>query len=97
VPYSPITDSEDPRAVALSKVAKMVLLNDLDDVDWVRDVHVPSLPVVGAVVVVGNEDCPDGFLVYKAKDPLVTDVPIIYLRDLEEEECIPPVEVRHGP
>ena len=93
--YSP-ADPENPRAVALSKTGRMALLNDPDDVDWVRDVHIPSLPVVGAVVLVGNEDCPEGFLVYKAKDPLVTDVPVVYVRDLEEE-VDEPVEVRHGP
>lgn len=77
------------RAVALSKVARMTMLNTPDDVAWVRDIHLPKLPHdVGCVVLVGNEDCPDGFMAYQAREPLLDDAPVVYARDAEEpEEC----------
>jgi hypothetical protein len=83
MPYSIILP-KTARAVSLSKVAKMELLNARDDIAWVRKAHVPSLPLdTGSVVVIGDEDSPDGFMVYNAHDPLVSDNPVIYARDLD--------------
>lgn len=74
----------DLRTIALSKVRKTVLLNEPEDLAWVRDVHLLLPESVGAVVVFGNEDSPEGFLVYKAKDPLLSDVPDVFVRDEED-------------
>ncbi len=57
------------------------LINTLDDMQWLRDVHLRRLPSkYKSAVILGNEDCPDEIQVYARRDPKITDKPLVYIR-----------------
>ena len=53
------------------------VLNAPDDLVWFRSVLLsqcdPVPPAPGAVVLYGNEDCPEGFDLYASAEPRITD------------------------
>lgn len=60
----------------------MVFLNAPEDMKWLRDVHLHGLsPEYESAVVHGNEDSPAQIEVYRSREPLISDVPLIYLPD----------------
>lgn len=62
----------------------LILLNDPNDIDWLRDVHLPGLPdAVNAAVLEGNEDSPDAIWTYTAQHPTVHDRSTLYVPDSE--------------
>lgn len=57
-------------------MAQCILLDTDDDVQWVREVHVSTLPQdIRSVVLYGDEDYPGRIEGYTQLSPLVTDVP----------------------
>jgi len=63
-------------------MARQILINHRDDMEWLHDVHLPRLsPKYKSAVIHGNEDYPDQIDVYEARDPHVTDKPIVYVAD----------------
>lgn len=55
------------------------LLNTVEDMRWLRQVHLPLLPAeFHSAVVSGNEDSPDRIDVYFRTDPLISDKPMSY-------------------
>lgn len=59
--------------------AKVRLLNDPIDVDWVRTTALKRLdpPVFKSFEIAGNEDCPDNVCVYAQHNPTVFDAPLV--------------------
>lgn len=60
---------------------KTTFINTPDDMDWLRDTHLPKLPkhyVKGSAVIHGNEDCPDRIDVYTNQDPFVYESYVSY-------------------
>ena len=54
-------------------------INSVEDMQWLKDVHVHNMPdTARSAVIVGNEDAPDSIAVYDSVEPLYTDVPILY-------------------
>lgn len=63
-------------------MAGETLINTADDMRWLREVHLPRLPAkYKSAIIVGSEDWPDRIEVYERRDPLVTDVPIVFKAD----------------
>ena len=59
----------------------MDYLDSREDLQWLRETHCPDLPEQAtAVVLHGNEDCPEAADVYVTNPPLYTDVPVRYSR-----------------
>ena len=57
-------------------------LDTSDDIAWLRDVHIPTLPLdCGFAILYGNEDWPERLECYACRDPLVTDTPTVYVAD----------------
>ena len=53
---------------------RMTLLNTKEDVQWLREVHVPDLPSwVKSAVIFGNEDSPSRIRAYRDEDPNLDD------------------------
>jgi len=56
------------------------LLNTVEDMEWLLDVHVPNDLAISwkprAAVIHGNEDCPDQIDLYPRQEPLYTDTPL---------------------
>lgn len=65
-------------------MARQQMINTTDDMSWLRDVHLPRLPAkYKSAIIVGNEDYPERIEVYEARNPVVTDVPVIFVADEE--------------
>ena len=65
-------------------MARQAVINTAEDMRWLREVHLPRLPAkYKSAIIVGNEDFPDRIEVYARRDPLVTDVPVIFEADDE--------------
>jgi hypothetical protein len=55
-----------------------VLINSADDMQWLKDVHIPSLPDdARSAIIIGNEDAPDSVEVYDSVNPHIKDRPIM--------------------
>lgn len=62
----------------------MILLSRPEDMKWLRDVHLRSLPSeYEAAVVHGNEDFPTRIEVYRTANPTIHDVPAIFFPNSE--------------
>lgn len=67
-------------------MARQSFLDTPDDIEWLRDVHIPNLPAnIRSAIVYGNEDAPDRVEVYERAEPVVSDVPIVYEADQRGE------------
>lgn len=65
-------------------MARQTAINTADDMRWLREVHLPRLPAkYKSAIIVGNEDYPDRIEVYERRDPVVTDVPLVFEADEE--------------
>lgn len=63
-------------------MARQALINTADDMRWLREVHLPSLPPkYQSATIVGNEDYPERIEVYESRAPRVTDVPLVFEAD----------------
>ena len=50
------------------------LINTADDMQWLRDVHLPALPArFHSAILFDNQDWPTKIEVYEKKAPLVSD------------------------
>lgn len=57
---------------------RQVILNSKDDMNWLREVHWPTLSVkYKSAILDGNEDWPTQISAYRRKWPLVTDEPLL--------------------
>lgn len=66
--------------MAISGPATM--LNTEEDMQWLRDVHLPNLsPNYKCAVIYGNEDWPDRIEVYEDENPTIEDAPLVFLPD----------------
>lgn len=65
----------------------VTLINTAADMKWLREVHIPRLsPKYKSAVIHGNEDGPSRVEVYVKRNPLVTDIPVVYEPDQDDEE-----------
>lgn len=63
-------------------MGKIVLLNTSEDMKWLRDVHLPTLPKkYESAVVHGNEDFPTQIEAYLPPNPTVSDFPAVFRPD----------------
>ena len=60
----------------------LVLINTQDDMQWLKDVHIPNLNLrkFKSAMVHGNEDAPDLIEVFEKRDPNVSDTPVQYIQ-----------------
>lgn len=73
---------------------QQVFLHHIDDMQWLRDVHLRALPPSAgksllecrSAVVVGNEDCPDKIELYWSRSPLAYEMPAAVLVRGEDGE-----------
>ena len=55
------------------------LINTEDDMQWLRDVHLPGLnPRFKSAIIEGNEDAPDWIAVFEKRMPDILDNPYLY-------------------
>ena len=65
-------------------MARQTAIDTADDMRWLREVHLPRLPAkYKSAIIVGNEDWPDRIEVYERRNPVVTDVPLVFEADEE--------------
>jgi hypothetical protein len=63
------------------------LINTQEDMDWLREVHLPLLSkVYKSALIFGHEDCPMRIDCYSSEEPTVTDIPSTFLLVKEDEE-----------
>jgi len=63
-------------------MGKIVLLNTPEDMKWLRDVHLPTLPPkYESAVVYGNEDSPSQIEAYLSPNPTVNCIPAVFRPD----------------
>lgn len=76
-------------AVKLSSYRRrqaQVLLNSDEDMEWLRDVHLPDLPnEYQSAIIYGNEDAPDRIDVFMAREPTIDDVAVVFKPDEDYE------------
>lgn len=57
-------------------------INSQEDMDWLRDVHLPHLSRnVQSAILRGNEDSPTSITTYLKRNPLVTDHSVTWFRN----------------
>ncbi len=67
----------------------IVFLQTEEDMEWLRDVHLPNLPdKYQSAVLTGNEDCPSRVECYERADPLYTDRALVFVCD-DERRLVP--------
>ncbi len=60
----------------------LILIDEREDVQWLRDVHLPGMPGdVKAAMVFGNEDSPDKIVTFEVQAPTLGSVGTIYYPD----------------
>lgn len=65
-------------------MAQRTLINTADDMRWLREVHLPRLSAkYKSAIIFGNEDSPVRVEVFEHRDPVVTDVPLVFVADEE--------------
>ena len=58
------------------------LINGDEDMQWLRDVHIPNLAKkYKSAVIVGNEDAPERIEVFEDEDPDYDDDRLVYRPD----------------
>lgn len=63
--------------------AVISFLNSSEDMKWLREVHLPKLPSkYESAVIHGNEDSPSKIEVFRALNPKVNHVPVVFLPSL---------------
>lgn len=64
------------------------LINTPDDMEWLRDVHLPDLDLqtYHSAILHGNEDYPSQIEVYTSRDPNVDDQPVTYVLDPKSDD-----------
>lgn len=70
-------------------------LHHPDDMQWLREVHLRDVPVLGkpltecrSAIIEGNEDCPDKITLYWARSPLAYEMPAAVLERSEDGELV---------
>jgi hypothetical protein len=59
----------------------MLMISTPADMKWLREVHLPGLERhFKSAVIHGNEDSPGRIDVYSRKNPLLSDIPLVYVR-----------------
>ena len=60
-------------------------INTLEDIQWLKDVHIPDLPdTARSAVILGNDDWPESIHVYTSTDPDVDDPYEEYVRGIDQ-------------
>ena len=60
-------------------------INTADDMQWLKDVHIPDLPDNSqSAVIVGNEDWPESIKIYTSQEPRFDDSYSEYVRGTGE-------------
>ncbi len=68
---------------------KEAFLNTPDDMQWLREVHWPTLPPeYKSALITGNEDAPEAIAAFVDVDPLITDTPLMWTPPSTEEEIL---------
>ena len=71
-------------------MARKTLIDTTEDMEWLRDVHVPHLSKnYKSAIIYGNEDSPSRIEVYVRRTPLVTDEPLVF--EADEDGVLHPV------
>jgi len=66
-------------------MARETFINTKDDMQWLRDVHLPRLSKkFKSAILYGNEDYPDEIAVFEKRNPLYTDLAEIYRADADD-------------
>jgi len=70
--------------VSAKKNPSVAFLQEPDDMQWLRDVHLPGLPKkFHSAMLHGNEDGPTQIDVYESADPNYDDPVVTYVPDEE--------------
>ena len=73
-------------------------INTADDIDWLRDVHIPNLPSnVKTALLFGNEDYPDKVSTFVEREPTIYSKATVYQPDEEGVYHIVPGESGDNP
>ncbi|KKN28149.1 hypothetical protein LCGC14_0857150 [marine sediment metagenome] len=71
----------------------MILINSVEDMQWLRDVHLPGLDVkYRSAVIEGHESSPHRVTVFERRKPLIIDEGLVFY--LSEEDYILKVETQ---
>lgn len=72
------------RKFELALPGNPTLLSTKEDMQWLRDVHIPTLsPNYNSAVIYGNEDYPNRIEVYEDENPTIEETPLVFLPDEE--------------